>query len=389
MTAPGNLICSKCGFSNVPGDQFCGSCGAFLEWEGVPTADPGAAAPAGSGPLADVPVVGPPPGAGTTERPFTPGPVAVPATPPPATSAAPAADPGLIRCPACGIANTAGRTFCQSCGTKLPEAAAVQSASAAQIAAAVNAPSRPATGTPASTRTVTAEPEEGSGGGGLLKWLVLVAIVGVLAGVGIVAGSTLLRGSASSDASSNPSLAVRPSSSGGAAGSPAGSAGTGGSPGTSSAPAVSVPLTLTNATASSVVGDLAKFQPAKAIDGDPKTCWQEGNATEKGEWIEVSFAPARVTSLLLTNGYNASKALYRGNHRLKDIQISINGGAPIAAKLKDVGTPQRIEVPPIDGATTVRITIASIYPSVKTSVAGTPFDDAALGEIVVMGVTAP
>jgi hypothetical protein len=26
---------------------------------------------------------------------------------------------------------------------------------------------------------------------------------------------------------------------------------------------------------------------------------------------------------------------------------------------------------------------------VKTSVAGTPFDDAALGEIVVMGVTAP
>ena len=74
MTAPGNLICSKCGFSNVPGDQFCGSCGAFLEWEGVAAADP---APAPPGPLADVPVVGPPVGL----PPVT-------AAPPPATTAA-------------------------------------------------------------------------------------------------------------------------------------------------------------------------------------------------------------------------------------------------------------------------------------------------------------
>ncbi len=384
MTAPGNLICSKCGFSNVPGDQFCGSCGAFLEWEGVaatdPAADPAASA---SGPQADVPVVGPPPGAGSTERPFTPAPIPVP-EPAAAVAAPPGA--GLVRCPACGIANPAGRTFCQSCGTKLPDAAAASAATPEQIAAAVAAPNRPVTG---ATRTAGADPEESSGGSGVLKWLVAVAIVGVLAGVGIVAATSLLRGTASSDASSNPSLAVAPSSSASGSSGPAGSGGAAGSPGVSAAPVASVPLALTGATASSVVGDLEKFQPGKAVDGDPNTCWQEGNATEKGEWIEVSFAPARVTSLLLTNGYNASKALYRGNHRLKDIQVSIDGGSPIAAKLKDVGTPQRVDIPPVDGATTVRITIRSIYPSEKTKVVGTPFDDAALGEIVVMGVATP
>ena len=83
-----------------------------------------------------------------------------------------------------------------------------------------------------------------------------------------------------------------------------------------------------------------------------------------------------------------SRQLYRGNHRLKDIQISIDGGDAITARLKDVGTPQRIQVPPVDGATKVRITIVSVYPAVKTKEPGTPFDDAALAEIVVMGVNA-
>ena len=37
MTDDPRTICKRCGFSNIPGDQFCGSCGAFLEWEGQPT----------------------------------------------------------------------------------------------------------------------------------------------------------------------------------------------------------------------------------------------------------------------------------------------------------------------------------------------------------------
>ncbi len=34
MTDTPTILCKRCGFANVPGDQFCGSCGAFLEWEG-------------------------------------------------------------------------------------------------------------------------------------------------------------------------------------------------------------------------------------------------------------------------------------------------------------------------------------------------------------------
>src|SRR4051794_5477109 len=385
MTTPGNLICSKCGFSNVPGDQFCGSCGAFLEWEGVAAAaDLAPATPPG-----DVPVVAPPadlapatpPGAGRAAAPpaapapaTPPGDVPVAAPPggpssgvapdagPPAATASGAAGAGsrsgpppsgvgrLTRCPACGIANEPGRTFCQSCGTKLPETAGVPSASADQIAAAVAAPNQPAA---VKARTPGTDPAASGSGGGVLRWLVIVGVIGIVVGVAVVAGGSLLRGSASSAASTNPSLAVLPSTS--SSGAPRASGGASGAPGSSSGPAVSVPLALQDATASSVVGDLAKFQPAKAIDGDPNHCRQVGNAPEEGGRMEVPSAASRVTSLILTTGYNASRQLYRGNHRLKDVQISIDGGDATPVRLKDVGPPQRVEGPPVEGATKVRI----------------------------------
>ena len=56
MSSDSQLVCRRCGFTNVPGDAFCGSCGAFLEWEGQPAGD-GAPAPAAAGDP-DVPVVG-------------------------------------------------------------------------------------------------------------------------------------------------------------------------------------------------------------------------------------------------------------------------------------------------------------------------------------------
>ncbi len=387
MTAADHLVCSRCGFANVPGDQFCGSCGAFLEWEGEPAT--GSAPPAVSGADPDVPVVRP---AGGPQPLFTPtAPTEV--TP---VVAAPSDGP-LLRCPACGIANAAGRTFCQSCGTKLAEAPRVSEVTAAQIAAAVNAPARPVSVQTTTVRTAKGEPESSSGGG-IGKWIVLMAVIGVLLGAGAVLASQLLKGSGpASVASSGPSAAASAGASSASAAAPSGDVPSGEAPSaeTPSDAATAAPteaprpaaLVLTGAVASSVVGDLEKFQPAMAIDGNPKTCWQEGSRTEKGEWIEVTFAPSRVTSLVITNGYNASKALLKGNKRLKDIAVSINGGAPIKLRLDDTGSPQKLNVKDVAGATTLRITIVSTYGAVKTSVAGTPFDDAALGEIVVMGVS--
>jgi hypothetical protein len=375
------LICRRCGFTNAAGDQFCGSCGAFLEWEGEQ-----AAAGAGAEANPDIPQVRPlenqpPVIAGD------PGPATGEPTPPAPVPAEPAGDGPLVRCPACGIANAAGRTFCQSCGSRLADAGTVGERSREEIAAAVNANAGPV---PVRTTTIRAPRPEpaSSSGGGILKWIVLMAVLGVLAGVGLVVGMNVLRGdgpvagatsapSGVGQASDAPSAGA---SEPGASGSPAATA----NPAT--APPKNQPLALLGASASSVVGDLPKFQPTMAIDGDPATCWQEGSKSEKGEWIEVVFAPSKVTAVVITNGYNASKALYRGNRRLKDVEVKVGDAAPQTFRLKDTGNPQKLDVKNVTGAVAVRITILSTYPSVQTSVAGTPFDDAALGEIGVMGV---
>ena len=376
MTAHSPLVCRRCGFTNGPGDQFCGSCGAFLEWEGEQLESDVPPVSAGS----EVPpvVVGsdvPPIGSNRTSELTEPQPVAHGVG-------------GLIRCPACGIANAATRTFCQSCGSKLAEAGRVAPVSKDQIAAAVNAPNRPVTVTTTTIRSPQAEPGAGSSGGSVLKWIVIMAIVGLLVGVGIVVAGNLLRGTGpDSDATAQPSTGQ------GAASPDASDTPTASTETPSEVPTPTPtpgpraePLALLGASASSVVGDLPKFQPTMAIDGDPDTCWQEGNQKERGEWIEVVFAPSKVTALIITNGYNASSALYNGNRRLRNIEIRVGNGAPETVRLKDTGSPQKIDVKNVSGAVAVRITILSTYPSVATSVAGTPFDDTALGEIVVMGI---
>jgi hypothetical protein len=159
---------------------------------------------------------------------------------------------------------------------------------------------------------------------GIRGWVIALVAAGILVGVVVVGASQLLKGEGpATGASAAPSVALAsgPPGAGGSA-SPGGSA----APSGSAAPAGPAALELTGATASSVVGNRAKFQPQQAIDGDLATAWQEGSATEKGEWIEVSFAPSRVDSIAISNGYQASTGLYAGNRRLKDVLISVNGG---------------------------------------------------------------
>jgi uncharacterized OB-fold protein len=372
VTADANLVCRRCGYTNVPGDTFCGSCGAFLEWEGEQAADPMATTPTGPGPAA-----GPPPGPGPVAY-SDPVPVVTPVTPVPSTGSG---GGDLVRCPACGVANAASRTFCQACGTKLAEAGRVGAISQDQIVAAVNAPNKPVTVTTTTLRH--GDDDEGGGAGSVVKWIAIMAVLGVIAGVALVLGGNLLRGEGpQSGASPLPTQE-------GSSAAPSGSGTPSGSEAPSDAPTEAPEneaLVLTDARASSVVGNREKFQPDRAIDRDPETCWQEGAEDEAGEWIEVTFAPAKVSVIELTNGYNASKALYRGNLRLREIEITIDAGVPFTAELEDTGDPQRINVPNVEGATTVRITIVSTYPAKETAVQGTPFDDAALGEIVVLGV---
>jgi hypothetical protein len=285
-----------------------------------------------------------------------------------------------VRCPACGIANPATRTFCQSCGTTLAAGSRVVEPSADMIAAAVATTSVPTTTVPpAGARPATREEPARRG---IPGWIFAVGLLGILVGVGIVVIGPMIAGAGpGSEATSGPSvIASSGPSAAASAGVPAGS-------GTSPTPTPkSVRLKLTGATASSVLGDKARYQADKAIDGDLATSWQEGSAQEQGQWIEVTFEQARADTLVVRNGYQGSTALYQGNLRLKDVQVSVDGGTPIAAHLKDTTKAQRIDLGGVAGATSVRITIVTTYPSVKTSVNGTPFDDAAISEISVLGI---
>ncbi len=394
MTDHTTILCKRCGFANTPGDQFCGSCGAFLEWEGQVAGDPATSGAAGT-PVTPAPVTPAPVTPVTPSMPLTPVeppatlptrvapmPSHAPTAPGASVSASGAPDGGgdLVRCPSCGIANPASRTFCQSCGTTLAAASRIAEPSPDMIAAAVAATPTPIhpVSSPGGRPAVRDKP----GSGGFPMWILAVGLIGILVGVGIVVVGPMLAGKGpASGATSGPSGAGSLAPSAGASGVAGG--------GTTSAPTQApkaVKLTLTGAMASSVVGDRAKFQPEKAIDGDLKTSWQEGSAKEQGQWIEVTFEPARADTLVIRNGYQASTPLYQGNLRLKDIQVSVDGGEAIAFHLKDTTRAQRIDLGGRSGATSVRITIVTTYPSVKTSIAGTPFDDAAVSEISVLGI---
>ena len=217
--------------------------------------------------------------------------------------------------------------------------------------------------------------------GGFPGWILGVAAVGVLVGAVVVGGSMVLRtGSEPSGEAATIAPSIAPTATA-APTRPRASA-------TPPAPVKGVALKLTGATASTVVGNRPKFAATMAIDHTVKTAWQEGAIDEAGQWIEVTLAPAsRLDTLVINNGYQASNAAFLGNRRVKDIRISVDGGTPIEARLKDTAKAQRVDLGGVTGSR-IRIEIVTTYGPKKTAYPGSPFDDAAISEISVIGVPA-
>jgi hypothetical protein len=162
------LRCSSCGATNVPDDQFCGTCGAAL-----PAQASEAPYEAGSGVI-------------------DPEPPVLPA-PPPETRAGPARE-----CAVCGAQNAMARTFCRVCGSTLAQAGpttGIPAGAPAATSAPSAAPASPgaaaggaASGGAASRGAIrTAAGSRGGGG-----WLVALAVLGLLAGVMFVLIPSLL-----------------------------------------------------------------------------------------------------------------------------------------------------------------------------------------------------
>ena len=448
------MICPKCGTQNAAGDAFCGGCGAFLEFAAEEAGAPGAAAPdaaqAPPGPSVAVarPGASPAPGGVPASQLPAPAASASPApAPPPVPSAAPSLSTTGPTCPVCGRANPAGRTFCISCGERLP----VQDRAAPAASARPTAPARtavpgpvvtapavtphaaptagptagpiasagavapatagrptppPATGptwefpsgstrpvAPPSATPVAAAPAARRGrnplplvvGAGILFLLLAGGGAAILLGGGGSKATPAPPGAGASAPTSSTAGASLPGAS--AAASPA----TAASPGLSAAPATLPPgpavvLALTGASASS---SLANHPPSAAIDGDPTTSWKAGTPSSADQWLEVTFAPAAVTQIQLWNGWQRTQDIYFGNDRPRNVTIRFDNEIAIPLKLVDVEGSQRVDIPSqlgVVGVTRLRITIVDWYPAKKTAATGSPTTQAPISEIRLFGI---
>ncbi len=416
------MICAKCGTQNAAGDAFCGSCGAFLEFAAEEAGTPGTAAAEPQPPPAPTVATPPPP------APATSAPAPVSATVP---AVAPSLAPSGPTCPVCGRANPAGRTFCISCGERLPAAGRVPATPPRPGSASPSAPApRPAPATPAVATPPAASPAPtgpawefptspprpivppgarpgvapGTPAPGATKRrggspLPLIVGVGVLFLLLAGGGAAVLLGGKSAPAASMPAASGGPT--GASAALPGDSAavaspGIGASPGVvsfapSAAPATlpsgpSIGLTATGATASS---SLAGHPASAAIDNDPVTAWKTGTPGPADQWLQVSFASSAVTRIEIWNGWQRTEDVYAGNHRPRNVLLRFDTGTPIPLQLKDFYGSQRVDIPPelgIVGVSRLRITILDWYPAKKTAAAGSPTTQAAISEIRLFGI---
>jgi ribosomal protein L40E len=369
--ADDTINCSRCGAANAAGDEFCGTCGAFLEWQGR-EATPPASEP--DAPASDVvepsapPSAPPSPVPPSLAQPLPQGPAAeLPAI---GAAAGPGAAPqtpqaGFTICPHCGSGNPPGRTFCHKCGKLLARTEPAAGSGAAGGKAAEQRRSR-----------------------GIPGWLPILIGAGLVVGIIVVLVTVVLKPAAPPpaalpSATLTPTLAVPPSVS---VPPPSASSSAGGaSAGPSTAPGSSVQLTLTAATASSVAADTPDVAAANVIDGRLDTRWEEAVGSAPGEWVEVTFDASRLDYLVVYSGFQLSHDSFVATRRPQNIVVSVNGGAPTGFVLADSETPQKLDVADASGVTVVRIQIATTYPASASAFPGSPIDAAAISEIRAFG----
>jgi ribosomal protein L40E len=361
---PETIICSRCGTVNAAGDQFCGSCGAFLEWEGreaSPADGEGEPRPPEIQPINDPPPAAEPP---PPPPPASPAVIATPAAAaPPAEPAAPQPQAGFTVCPHCGSGNPPGRTFCHKCGKLLAAAP------------------------PAAAGTAAKDATQRKRSGGLPTWLPIVIGAGLVVGLIAVVLSVVMKpapppSAVEASATLTPTLAIPATITPPPASAAPGASSVAASP---AAPGTSIQLTLSGATASSSAADTPDVAPGNVIDGRLDTRWEEKTGSPPGEWVEITFASSRLDYLVIYSGFQLSNDSFVATKRPQNIVVTVNGGAPVGFMLADSETPQKIDVTDTPAATTVRIQIATTYPAASSAYPGSPIDAATISEIRVFG----
>ena len=129
-----------------------------------------------------------------------------------------------------------------------------------------------------------------------------------------------------------------------------------------------------NIRASTTLAPQGKFKYlAKYVcDDDPTTAWVEGNADYGiGEYLEFkNWVPMGNGEISILNGYQATRASWENNSRVKKFKISINGKEACILELGDVMGVQKFILPAmmlkaLEEGQSIRFTIAETYPGLK------------------------
>lgn len=135
-----------------------------------------------------------------------------------------------------------------------------------------------------------------------------------------------------------------------------------------------VPATVT---ATSQLEPRVAYQPANLFDSRYDFAWSTDGKTTKGpgESLEISFqAPQEITGFIFWNGYQRSNEHFKANGRIAALKVT-SGGESQEIRLADKLGFQSIHLAkPLNKASSVRLTIAAIYP-------GTKYKDVLLSEL--------
>lgn len=127
------------------------------------------------------------------------------------------------------------------------------------------------------------------------------------------------------------------------------------------------------------------YDAGNLLDGDPTTAWSQagsqGDQPTVGSWVAFDLPqPTDVTMVGIINGYVKSDKAYTENARPRSIVISSDDGTEVRVTLEDIRTQQEIAVD-LPGASTITITIESVYP-------GSKYPDVAMTEVRFTGLVA-
>lgn len=122
------------------------------------------------------------------------------------------------------------------------------------------------------------------------------------------------------------------------------------------------------------------YEPGLAIDGDPRTAWNEGaEGTGEGESLQLQLAQdSWVTALVLRNGYQKDDQTYFDNARASRLLVRFGDGSAFVVEVQDRSGAQIIRLPDPVHTSTVTLEVLDAIP-------GEHYQDLAISEVSIRG----